>query len=120
MTRLDRLGSQYSGGMRLKPLVERMRIIAVHVRLVVDGERDVVGRRAELRDLLLLAGLLRAELVAGESKDNEALVLILLVEGLKAGVLRGVLGSEEDLIRLSRATRNQKLSVRHSVRRHSR
>ena len=44
---------------------------------------------AKALDLLLTSRLLPAKLVAREAEDDEALVLVLLVELLEAGVLRG-------------------------------
>lgn len=44
---------------------------------------------AKALNLVVGAGLLAAKLVAREAEDDEALVLVLLVELFEAGVLRG-------------------------------
>ena len=70
-----------------------MRVISIDLDLLHQGEGDAIVQPAELDDLFVGAGLLMAELVAGEAYDDEALVLVLLVEGLEAVVL----GSEAAL-----------------------
>src|SRR6185312_3002971 len=47
------------------------------------------GQGAEIGDLFGVARLLRPELVAGEAQHHQAPVLVLAVERLEAGVLRG-------------------------------
>ena len=61
------------------------------VDLDLGGHRELHAEfgLAEVRDLLLGAGLLRAELVAREAEDDEAVVAVLLVQRLEPGVLRG-------------------------------
>ena len=61
---------------------------AVHIDLLHQGKGNPVVETAELLDLLVGAGLLVRELVAGETEDYQAAVLVLLIEGLKAVVLR--------------------------------
>lgn len=76
----------------LQPLVQRVRIVAVDVDLAEDGESDLLVQGAEVLDLLVGAGLLAAELVAGEADDCEVvgvLLLDLLVDGLEVLVLVG-------------------------------
>lgn len=76
----------------LQPLVQRVRIVAVDVDLAKDGEGDLLVQGAEVLDLLVGAGLLAAELVAGEADDCEVvgvLLLDLLVDGLEVLVLVG-------------------------------
>lgn len=85
----------------LQPLVQRVRIVAVDVDLAEDGEGDLLVQGAEVLDLLVGAGLLAAELVAGEADDCEVvgvLLLDLLVDGLEVLVLVGetALGSGVD------------------------
>ena len=62
---------------------------AVDLDLCHKGEGDAVVEAAELGDLLVGAGLLVRELVAGEADDDQSLLLILLIKGLQAIVLRG-------------------------------
>ena len=73
----------------LQPLVDGVGAVAIDLDLRHQREGDAVVDAAELLDLLVGAGLLMAELVAGEADDDESLVLILLVERLEAVVLRG-------------------------------
>jgi len=54
-----------------------------------EGEGDGVVDGAELGDLLIGAGLLSGEVVGGEAEDDEAAILVGLVEGFEGGVLRG-------------------------------
>ena len=85
---LDRLGAEQSGLRLLQVLVERRRVLAVDVDLGEQRKRDAVVDLAERLDLLLAAGLLRAELVAGKAEDLEPLAVQLLVERLEPLVLR--------------------------------
>lgn len=69
-----------------------MRVVAVDIDLAQDGEGNLLVQRAEVLDLLVAAGLLAAELVAGEGDDGEVigvLLLDLLVDGLEVLVLVG-------------------------------
>src|ERR1700712_5357095 len=52
-------------------------------------EIDIVGERAEARDLGLGAGLLPREIVGGEAQHGEALVVIFAVQRLQPLILRG-------------------------------
>ena len=54
-----------------------------------EWEGDGVFGGAELGDFLIVAGLLTGEVVGGDAEDDEALILVLLVEGLEGGVLGG-------------------------------
>ena len=74
-----------------------MPVRAVHFDLVVKRKSDVELAGAELFDLLVRAGFLPAKLVAGKAEDHEALVLIFLIGGLKAGVLLGVTALGRDV-----------------------
>src|SRR3546814_16606689 len=56
----------------LQMLEDRIGIVAVDVDLGHQGKADVIGQRTEVPDFLGIARLLRAELVARESKDFEA------------------------------------------------
>ena len=75
-----------------------MLALAVDLELLVEREGHSVGQRTKLFDLLRRARLLPAELVARKAEDHEALVGVLLVQLLEAGVLRRepALGSDVD------------------------
>src|SRR6185312_2019210 len=64
------------------------RAVAVDVDLGEQRKRHAVVELAETRDFLFVAGLLRAELVAGEAQHLEALAMEFFVEGLETLVLR--------------------------------
>ena len=78
--------------------VDRVPVRAVDLDLLEHRERDAVGGRAELGDLLGAARLLPAELVAGEADDGEAAVSEPLLQPLQAVVLRrqAALGGDVD------------------------
>src|SRR5262249_30426305 len=76
-------------GDRGEDLVDRVALVAVDVDLLHHREGDAVGRAAEGLDLLGGAGLLVTELVAREADHLEAARLVLLLERLEGGVLRG-------------------------------
>jgi hypothetical protein len=93
---LDELEAHDAGLLRLEPGEEGLGVVAVDVGLLHDGEGDAVVELAEALDVVVGAGLLATELVAGEAEDGEVvgvLLLELLVESLKAGIL----GSEAAL-----------------------
>lgn len=87
-THLDAGEAEDAGLLALEPLVDLVRGVAVDVGLGHEGEGDAVVELAELRDLLVVLGLLPAELVAREAEDDEALLLVLVVQRLQALVLR--------------------------------
>src|SRR5690606_25232898 len=92
-----------TGFFGLKVGVKRVGAGAVDVDLRHDGEGDAVVDPAELLDLLVGAGVLLLELVAGEADDGEATVPVLLVEGFEAlelgreAAFRGGVDDEEDV-----------------------
>lgn len=59
------------------------------MHLLEQLEVGAVGGGAEALDLVQGAGLLRAEVVAGETQNGAALGAVGLVQGLQAGVLLG-------------------------------
>lgn len=81
-----------------KPGVEGMLLWAFDVEFLKEGEADAVFAGAEGLDLFQGSRLLAAEVVAWEAEDDEALVLVFVVEGLKGGVLLGeaALGGDVD------------------------
>src|SRR5262245_20006947 len=70
---------------------------AIHLELRRERKGYAETAGAELDDLALVAGLLRAELVAGKTDDREALARELLVELLEPGVLRRVAAAARDV-----------------------
>ena len=72
----------------LQPLEQRIGVGAVDVDLGEHRKGDVVGQRAEIRDLGRVARLLRAELVAGKAEHLEAARAIFAVQRLQPLVLR--------------------------------
>lgn len=88
---LDPLDAKQTGLLLGEPLEERVGAFAVDVDLLHDGEGHAVVDLAEVLDVVVGAGLLAAELVAGEAEDLEVRVLggDVLVELLEALVLRG-------------------------------
>jgi len=68
---LHPLQAHQSGLLRLHPLPHRLRIRAIHFRLPQDGKANAIIELAELLDLVVIAGVLRVELVAGEADDLE-------------------------------------------------
>ena len=108
---LDHLEAHKSGLLFLEPLVDGAGLVAVDIDLLHDGERDTICSTAsvigvsrmrktgkltvdlaEVLDLIVGSGLLRAELVAREAEEDNivtVLLLELLVQSLEAGVLRG-------------------------------
>jgi len=73
----------------LEPAIEGVGPGAVDLAFGHQGEADRVVERAEAGDLLGIARLLMAELIAGKAQDLEALGAELAIEGLKPGVLGG-------------------------------
>ena len=60
---LDPGQAKEAGLLALKPLVHLIRVVAIHVGLLHEWEGDAVVECAELGDLLVITGLLAAELV---------------------------------------------------------
>jgi hypothetical protein len=88
---LDAFQSQQAWLLRLHPLVHRLRIVPIDVRLAQHGEADTVVDLAELQDLVVRARVLAVELVAGEAEQDELVGVLcrdLLVEGFEASELR--------------------------------
>ncbi len=75
----------FVGVARLEELVEVTGAVAVHLDLGEEREADAELRGCELLDLLVAAGLLRAELVAGKTEDRQTLVV--LVKGTQTCVV---------------------------------
>ena len=66
-----------------------MGVLAEDVDFFHQREGHAVVQAAELRNFFVAAGFLVFELVTGKAEDDQPLVLILLVEGFQAIVLRG-------------------------------
>ena len=89
---LHPLHPHQAGLLRLQPRPHRRRPITVHIRLSENGERDAVVDGAEGLDVVVCAGVLAAELVAGEAEDGEGVWVggcDGLVEFFEGGELRG-------------------------------
>lgn len=68
---LDALQTHEAGLLLLHPLVDRLGLVAVDFGLAEDLVGDLVADDAEVLDLFVGAGVLTAELVAGEGEDLE-------------------------------------------------
>lgn len=66
---LDPLESHEARLLALHPLEDGLGLVAVDVGLAEHGERDAVVELAELLDCVVAAGVLGAELVAGETEE---------------------------------------------------
>ena len=75
------------GGVGGEVLVQGDGVVPVHIDLGELGEGDAVPAGAEAVDLLVCAGGLLAELVAGEVQNLQAVLLVEVVEILKGIVL---------------------------------
>ena len=87
----DPLQAKRTGLLGLEPLEQRAGVLAVDIHLGHDGEGDAVIDLAKLLDVIVGAGLLVAELVAGEAEDDKfvgVLGIDRLPERLKLLVLR--------------------------------
>jgi hypothetical protein len=103
---LDALHAHESRLLFLEPLVQRVRVVAVDVDLLHDGEADAIVDLAEVLNVIVGAGLLATELVAGKAEDDKIIrmrLLDLVVERLETGILwreaalRGGVDDEDDL-----------------------
>src|SRR4029077_10284320 len=70
---------------------------AVDVDLGEERKRHAVVELAELCDLLLAAGFLRAELIAWKAEDLEAARLQFFIQRLESFVLRGEAAFARDI-----------------------
>ena len=85
---LDRLAAQQAGCLLFQPAEQRRGVGAVDIHLGHHRKADAVVALAKGADLLCIARLLRAELVAGEAQHRQTLGAVTLVQRLQAGVLR--------------------------------
>ena len=69
--------------------VNLIRVAAVHLALGEHGERSIVALSCELLYLCVRAWFLPSKLIAGEGKDLETLLSILLVEICQLSVVVG-------------------------------
>ena len=67
-----------------------MRVAADHPVFLGQREIDIVIGHAELLDLSGGAGLLRAEIVGRDAKDDQSLIAVLPPERLQIAILRCV------------------------------
>src|SRR6185436_20535432 len=84
-------------GGRSEPGIDRMPGLTVDFDLRRQREAHGELRGAELEDLLLGTGLLRAELVAGEPYDRETLSGELLLQPFGSRVLGGIAATARDI-----------------------
>jgi len=75
------------GFLLLQIKIYRVRIVAIYVDLLHERERDVKFRRAEGLNLRMVARLLRTELIARKSNDDETLVFVFFIEILHSLIL---------------------------------
>jgi len=88
---LDHLQAHDARLLLLQPLVYGGGLAAVYINLAKNREGDAVVDLAKLLDLVVGAGVLRAELVTGEADDGEFVTMCLLyvlIELFKALELR--------------------------------
>ena len=103
---LDHLQAHQTRLLLLHPLKHGCGIRAVDIDLAKNGEADTIVDLAEFLDLVVGAGILGAELVAGEAEDGEVVAVLgfqFLVEFLQTFELgsetafRGRVNDENDL-----------------------
>ena len=75
--------------LRFEILEYGIRLAAVHLDLVHDGEGDPIVELASGFCIAARAWFLTRKLVAGEAKYHQALVFVLLIELFELGKLRG-------------------------------
>lgn len=85
----DALAAQQPGRAALQLVKQRMRFRAVNRYLGEQRKTDAVVETAEAGDLLRVARLLRAELVAGKAHHHQAAVAIVAPQIFQPAVLRG-------------------------------
>src|SRR5271170_4434132 len=95
--------AQQAALLALQKLVERVSVVAIHFDFGEQREVDAIIQLAEFLDLIVISGLLMAELVAREGQQLEALVLVLRIQLLQTVVLRreaalaGSIDDQQDL-----------------------
>lgn len=93
---LDALEAQQTRLLVLEPGPKRVGVVAVDLGLLHDGECHAVVELAELLDVVVGAGLLATELVAGEAENDKVLGVLLLELGPEL-LETSILGSEAAL-----------------------
>lgn len=93
---LDALEAQETRLLVLEPGPKRVGVVAVDLGLLHDGECHAVVELAELLDVVVGAGLLATELVAGEAENDKVLGVLLLELGPEL-LETSILGSEAAL-----------------------
>jgi len=63
-------------------------VVTIDLDLREHGKSDPEVHCAEVLDLQFRSGFLRTELITRETKDDESLILVRLIEGLEALILR--------------------------------
>lgn len=72
---LNPLNAEQARFLQFHPLVQRLRLVAVYFRLAQHGESDAIVDLAELLDRVIVARVLRVELVAGHAEDDEGVAV---------------------------------------------
>ena len=85
---LDGFRSKYPGLRRFQVTIKRMCLRTVDIDLRKQWKRHSVVQTAETQNFALGPGLLSSELIAGESQNHEALILVLFIKGFQSLVLR--------------------------------
>ena len=85
----DPLGAEKATAGRFQVGVKWMLAGAVHLDFSKHGEGHIVSALAEGLDFRFVAGLLVAELIAGEAKHGETIAVVFAVQRFEAGILRG-------------------------------
>lgn len=93
---LDALEAQKTRLLVLEPGPKRVGVVTVDLGLLHDGEGHAVVELAELLDVVVGAGLLATELVAGEAENDKVLRVLLLELGPEL-LETSILGSEAAL-----------------------
>lgn len=73
---------------RLQELVQGRSIVAIDINLVKNWVLGLEASAGKLDNLLIAARLLPSKLIAWESQDLKALVLVLLIQLAQLGVVR--------------------------------
>src|SRR5205085_3660481 len=85
---LDALGAEQPGLFALQPLPQRVSVLAVDLRLGHHRKADPVVELTERGDLVVAAGVLRAEFIARKAHDDQPAVAVVLPQLFEPRELR--------------------------------
>ena len=85
----DARGTEHSGSFLLEIGVKWLCVLAIDVDFLKQGKGHAKVALTKVSDLLCIAGLLVAELVAGKSEYHQTAILEFLIQGFKALILGG-------------------------------